>query len=59
MAFPHTKEVGHIGLTNQPCKRSKILGKVIPKGKAMAHLVLSASFAYFIIWTGLMLLKEF
>jgi hypothetical protein len=42
MVFPHAKEVEDIGLTNQPCKRSKI-GLVIPKGEAITHLVLSAS----------------
>jgi hypothetical protein len=43
MVFPHAKEVEDIGLTNQPCKRNKIC-LVIPKGEAMTHLVLSASF---------------
>jgi hypothetical protein len=31
MVFPHAKEVEDIGLTNQPCKRSKI-GLVVQKG---------------------------
>jgi hypothetical protein len=45
MVFLHAKEVGDIRLTNQPCKKSKIC-LVIPKGEAMAHLLLSASFAF-------------
>jgi hypothetical protein len=42
MVSPHANEVEDIGLTNQPCKRSKIF-LVISKGEAMTHLVLSAS----------------
>jgi hypothetical protein len=34
-SFPHAKEVEDIGLTNQPCKRSKIC-LVIPKGEVMS-----------------------
>jgi hypothetical protein len=45
MVFPHGKEVEDIGLTKQLCKRSKIC-LVFPKGEAMTHLVLSASFAF-------------
>jgi hypothetical protein len=43
--FSHAKEVEDIGLTNQPCKRSKIC-LVIPKEETMTHLVLSVRFAF-------------
>jgi hypothetical protein len=65
MVFPHVKEVEDIGLTNQPCKRSKIC-LVIPKGEAMTQLVLSASFGFlqglykpgFSIWFLFFLIKN-
>jgi hypothetical protein len=57
MVFPHAKEVEDIGLTNQPCKRSKIC-LVIPKGEAMTHLVLSASFAFLDMYVHTRFQKE-
>jgi hypothetical protein len=45
MIFLHAKEVEEIGLTNQPCKSSKIC-LIIPTEEAMPHLVFSASFAF-------------
>jgi hypothetical protein len=45
MVFHHVKEVEDIDLTNQPFKRSKIC-PVIPKGEAMIHLALSATFPF-------------
>jgi hypothetical protein len=40
---PHVKEVEDIGLTNQPCKRSKTC-LVIPKGAALTYFWLLCQF---------------
>jgi hypothetical protein len=43
--FSHEKEVEEIGLTNQPCKRSKTC-LAIPEGQPRPNIDCCASFAF-------------